>query len=202
MKTLLTLIAVLLATAPAAAQEWTGGLKVGGTLTTFSGETVNPLDPAVGWAGGFALGYDFGTGLVVLPEILYAVKGAYTDSAIDGVPVRLQSVISYVEIPILVMYRRPYGPLHPKVYAGPFLARKLDATVRLRARGGAIEQTDPDDTVEPGDYGAVAGVGMDWDAGTTRLSLEVRGVFGLTNVREIDPALRNTGAVVLLGLLF
>ncbi|MDX1548342.1 MAG: porin family protein [Rhodothermales bacterium] len=198
----LPLLALLLAPRPAAAQEWTGGLKLGGTVTTLSGDAASELDPRTGWAGGFSLGYDFGTGLVVRPEVIYAVKGAYADLDVDGIPVRARSTISYAEIPLLVSYRYPHGTLHPVVYAGPMAAFKLDATIRFRARGSDREQTEQDDSVQGFDYGAVVGTGLEWDVGGQRLSIEVRGSFGRANVREAEPPLRNTGAMLLVGVLF
>ncbi len=206
-------LTALLLGAPAQAQQLTGALKIGGAVTNLSGKSNATFDPRAGLAGGVALGYDFGNGLLVQPEVLYVVKGAYADTEVDFfpddgqdvlVPIRARFDLTYLEVPVLVVYRfAGRGGLQPKVFAGPSIAFKLDARVRFRARGGTgPTQTEEDDTVESIDYGAVLGAGAEFVVGSQRLSFEARALLGQANVRMADPALHNVGVVFLVGIIF
>ena len=187
---------------PALAQEWTGNLKVGASITTFTGDTPTTFDPRVGWAGGFALGYDFGNGFVVQPEVLYVTRGASFDSALEGVPIRVHSRVSYAKIPVLVMYRLQRGTIHPKIFAGPLLASRLDAVINYRTEGSSQTQQEADNSLDDYDYGGLIGAGADVDWSGQRLSLEVRATFGLANLRTSEPALYHRGVLVLIGFVF
>ncbi len=205
--------ALLLLALPARAQQVTGALKIGGAVTSLSGGSGSTFDPRGGLAGGVALGYDFGNGLIVQPEVLYVIKGAYANTEVDFfpddendvlVPIRARFDLTYLEFPLLVTYRfTTRGALQPKLFAGPSVAFKLDARVRFRARGGTgPTQTEEDDTVENVDYGGVVGAGAEFVVGSQRLSLEARALLGQANVRMANPALHNVGVVFLLGIVF
>lgn len=198
-------LTVLLAP-PAAAQQWTGSIKVGGAVTTFTGDSNADFRRRAGIAGGLALGYDFGSGFILQPELLYVLKGAVTDRVLvtdQGTEVNeeLRWSISYADLSLLFMYRyEGRGTWHPKVFAGPTLGRRLDATVRSRTDD--LTQTSTDDTIEDSDTGVTIGAGVETDMGAQRVSFEVRGAFGRSNVRGVEPALHNTGVLFLIGLVF
>ena len=202
---ILTLLYFAVSAPPASAQEWTGALKLGGIVSTFSGDTDTTFDPRLGWAGGGALGYDFGTGLVILPELLYVVQGAHFDDVVQdaNLPVRVEFSISYAQLPLLIMYRfERRGTLNPKIYAGPMVGYKLDATRQLRAQDGGPTFTEEDPSIQNTDYGVVAGAGIERNWDVQRLSVEVRGLWGLTNLRDVEPALYHRGVALMVGITF
>lgn len=195
------LLLLLLPSFSVQAQQWTGTLKVGAVASTLSGDTDTSFDPRVGWAGGGGLGYDFGTGLIIMPELLYALQGAHADDQVGEVPVRVRLTVSYAQIPLLIMYRfQGRRPIYPKIFAGPMWSYKLDARERIRARDGEINQENA--SIQSTDYGVVAGAGVETDWDVQRLTFEVRGFWGLSNVREAEPALHNRGLAFLFGLTF
>lgn len=206
----LALALSLFAARPVAAQ-YTGAIKVGGTVTNLSGDTNTPLDPRAGLAAGVSIGYDFGNGFLFQPEILYVRKGAYTNTFIESfdgemitrIPVRARFDLSYLEVPLLAVYRFEGRNLEPRLFAGPYLAYKLNARVDIRPlEGGGPSQSDQDDSAQDFDYGGIVGIGTDFFVSGERLSIEARAVFGQGNVREAEPPLRLVGGVILLGILF
>lgn len=206
----LALLVVLTTTTSARAQRWTGALKAGGAVTQFSGETFTGVDfdPSVGIAGGMTLGYDFGTGLAILPEVLYVRKGAAFDTVFGETPTRLTSELTYLEIPVLAQYRfETSGYLHPKFFAGPMVAFKLNSRIEIEVEESDLIQEEEDDSIEDRDFGAVVGAGVEVEMGDQRLSFEARASIGLADItkpnpEEGDPSLRNTGIVFLVGIVF
>lgn len=197
---------------PVIAQEYVAAIKIGGAVTTFSGETNASIDPHAGLTGGAAIGYDFGNGFLFQSEILYVRKGAYADTeltftdlegnVIAQTPVRARFDLTYLEVPLLAVYRFEGRSLEPKLFAGPYVAYNLNAVVEYRALAGGPSQSEQDDSAETFDYGAIAGVGTDFFVGGQRLSIDARALFGQGNVRQADPPLKLIGGVLMLGIVF
>ncbi len=206
----LAFLVVLTVARPAHAQRWTGALKAGGAITQFSGETLTSVDfdPRVGLVGGMTLGYDFGTGFAILPEVLYVRKGAYFDVLLGDIPTRVHSDLTYIEVPVLAQYRfETSGYLHPKIFAGPMIAFMMDSRIEFRAQGSDLTQDEEDDSIESRDFGAVVGAGVEIEVSDQRLSFEARASFGMADITkpdldQRDPSLRNTGIVFLVGVVF
>jgi hypothetical protein len=206
----LVLAASLFMVIPVAAQQYIGAIKFGGTVTNLSGDTDTAFDPRTGLTGGVAVGYDFGNGFLVQPEILYVRKGAYADTFVESfdgdiivpIPVRARFDLTYLEVPLLAVYRFEGRGLEPKIFAGPYVAYKLNALVELRPLAGGPSQSEQDDTVENFDFGGVAGVGTDFFVSGQRLSIDARAMFGQGNVRQAEPPLKLVGGVLMIGIVF
>ena len=199
------------------AQQFKLEFKLGLSSTTFRGESLAEFNYKTGFAGGVGLGYDFGNGFAVQPEILYLVKGAESEclftgdacidldnaQGADGLAIHAKFDLTYLDIPVLLVYRfDTNGRLHPKLFAGPSVAMKLDATVTFRPLEGGVEQESEDTSVENFDVGLVFGGGFEYDVGDNRVSLGARSVLGFANTRQVEPALHNTGFVVFVGMIF
>jgi len=206
------------ATSVATAQNLTPEFKIGVAATTLRGESTADFRIRTGFAGGVGFRYRFRHGLSVMPELLYVVKGTQADFVLsdqglllpvreggsEGVPIRANFEFTYVEIPVLVVFRlETNGRVHPKVFAGPSLSFLLDAKVRFRALSGGPEQEESDSTVEGVDYGAVIGGGLEFDVGGQRLSFGARASYGLANTRKRRSSpLRNTSFIFFTGVVF
>jgi len=185
------------------AQQFSAELKVGLSGTTLRGDTSAEFDPIARLAGGGALRYTWLNNFAVQTEVLYYIKGASGDSEIGGVPIRATFDLTYLEIPILALYRFDTpGRLQPVFYAGPAMAFKLDARVSFRAKSGGPEFQEEDDTVRSQDLGLIFGTGVEFDVGGERLTVGLRATMGLSNAREAEPALHNTALTLLFGVLF
>ena len=207
----LALLTALGGSAPAQAQQWTGSLKLGGAVTTFSGDLAagnTTWDPRTGLAAGGAVGYNFGNGFIPQLEITYIRQGASTDIDFDGIPERIRSDLTYLQIPLLLQYRFDTGGyLHPRFFAGPMVAFQVDAHLTFRVPESNVSQTDEDDSIESRDYGAVAGAALEIDVADQRLSLEARFSLGMTDITkpnedDVDTTLKNRGLVFLVGIVF
>lgn len=193
---------------PAAGQSWRSGLQVGVTSSALSGDVESDFTALTRLGASVAVGFDFHNGLLVGPEIGYAVKGGTTETRLvlddaSRVPVRATFEVAYLELPLLAAYRlETRGRLHPLLYAGPYLALRLQATVRYRALDGGPEFTDEDPSVQQREWGLVAGGGVEIDAGGERLLLTARYGRSLSNVRDVEPALHHNTVTVLLGFVF
>ena len=199
------------------AQNVTPEFKIGIAATTLRGESAADFRTRTGFAGGVGFRYAFRHGLSVMPEFLYVVKGTQADFSLndqglllpireggDGVPIRANFEFTYVEIPVLLVFRlETNGRVHPKVFAGPAVSFRLDAKVRFRALSGGPEQEESDSTVEGVDFGAVVGGGLEFDVGGRRLSFGARASYGFSNTRKgRSSPLRNTSFIFFTGVVF
>lgn len=199
------LLLCLAALQPAFAQNLTAEIKLGVAGSTLTGETEDFTTVAsqTSWGGGAAVGYDVGNGVVLKSELMYLIKGAEGTSQLDGIPIRFELDIVYVEVPLLASYRIDRGQRWaPKVFGGPYLGYKGSARIRYQALTGGPQFDEEDQTVESWDYGLTAGVGVEYQLGSERLALELRGAQGLANTRMREPALHNRSLVLTLGIVF
>jgi hypothetical protein len=213
----LVLAGVMLAAfgGPAAAQGFRGEILIGVAATTLTGESVADFEPRTSLAGGAAFGYDFGNGLAVQPEVLYLLKGAAAEMTVSELarlldepdnpsqtPVDLRFKIVYLEVPVLVHYRfETRTRFHPRLFAGPALAYRLDAKVSYGARDAGPTFTQDDESVRDVDYGLVFGAGVEVETGFERFTLGARATIGRANTRQREPAIRNSGVVFFAGIV-
>ncbi len=201
----------------AAGQGMRPEFKLGVAASTIRGSSNTDFSVRSGFAGGVGLTFELIGGWRIQPEILYVVKGANADFVFDnstgilgtgtsdgtGVPVHATFDLTYLEIPVLLVYAFQLpGRITPKIFAGPSFSSKLDARVRFKAVGGSIEQEETDDSVQDFDAGAVVGAGIELTLGAQRLSLGARGTFGFSNARNQTPALHNTSYIFFAGISF
>jgi hypothetical protein len=190
------------------AQALSYSLRIGIAGTTLSGDSDADFEPRTSLAGGFGIGYNFGNGLVMMPELMYVTKGAHFDATTSDltgadVPVRARYDLTYIEIPLLLSYRFGRGDVRPFVTAGPSVAYNVSAQLNLRARGEeAISQSFTDNTIETVDYGLVVGGGAEVLIRGERVVFEARLTLGQSDVRDREPALTNRSLLVLAGFAF
>lgn len=208
-------LAVCAGGAPAAAQV-TGTLKVGVVATRFSGDANLDFTPKVGWTGGLGLGYDFGNGLTLVPELFYIRKGAHADATVadlntllgytpdpgdDAIPVDLTWDVAYLDVPVVLSYRfTTRSRYHPRLSAGPSFGYQLSASIRYADETAEFTASDP--TIGQYDLGFVVGAGVEIETGSERLLIDLRALIGRSDIRERPPALRNSGLTLTAGLVF
>lgn len=209
----------LLFVSPSYAQTITGQIRLGSSITSFSGQSQSTISPRAGLTAGVSLGYDFYNGLIIQADILYTTKGAYLEGEIDvdddgipDVPIRARSDLTYLDVPLLLVYRfQNKGTVHPRFFVGPSVNLKLNSKIRFGPPGGELSQTEDDDSIKRLDYGGVAGAGLDIEVGSQIVTVEVRGILGLSTINKPQEAVgpnptssefKNTGVVILLGIAF
>lgn len=179
--TRVALLALTLAAGAASvhAQGLEAGVRVGPLYSTVSADADGSA-PAFDWrlgysAGGFA---KWPLGAVRLGvEALYVQKGA----AVDEGGIEAQLILDYVEVPVLVSASR--ASLGGRVY----LAGGAAPAFRIRARsradfGGAVEEIDATDEIEPLDLALVAAAGLE----RGRVVFDARYAHGIRNIDAAD----------------
>jgi outer membrane protein W len=198
----LLLAGLIAATATSAGAQIDLGVRAGLSVSTFLGSQDPDFSSRLNFTGGLTLRHDLSRNLSIQPEIVYAVKGAATETEIDGVPAEVSFSITYLEFPALIRYSfSPRSSISPVVAAGPSVAWNADARVRFRAVGSDLEFTESDDSVASFDMGVAAEAGVDvkWDLRT--VSAAVRYTFGVTDLTDDPERKRRNGSMALtLGL--
>ncbi|GMQ81445.1 MAG: hypothetical protein BMS9Abin05_0877 [Rhodothermia bacterium] len=168
-------------------------IKVGINGSTFRGNSDTDFSSITRFSGGVGFSFVIGNGFRIQPEVLYVVKGAQGERALefDGVkdPVDVIATfdLTYLEVPILLVYQFESRGIRPQIFAGPTFARKLDSQIRFRAAAGGPEFREEDQSVESNDIGLTIGAGFEMDVGSERLSFGLRTSLGFSNARKDNP---------------
>ena len=189
--------------------QWKTHIKVGVVGSTLRGDAKSDLSPVTRFSAGVGVSYELRGGFSLQSEFLYSVKGARQKNLpleIGGVssPVLadVTSERTYLEVPLLLVYRIDRAGIRPRVFAGPTFAFKLDAVVKWKSPEGGVEFQETDDEVESTDFGLTVGGGFDIDFGSEIMEFGVRTVLGFSNVRTATPELYNTSIAVYAGITF
>jgi hypothetical protein len=207
----LVLVSILVfASAPAAAEPPSYGLKAGLGIATLHGSL--PTDPFLshelrkGFGGGAALTFGLGRGLALQPEVLFVTKGTslgqtnITDW--NGTVIGTAEVIeacNYVEIPVLIRVATPTaGALSPFLLAGPAIGvLASQKIVQQGTEGGWF----PLDVAKGADLGIALGLGAEFGHGRMRGTIESRYTLGVTPATDASYGdARNGSLLVMAGV--
>jgi len=177
------------------AQDFHFGLQAGANVSSLTGEDVatavggGSLSNKIGLVGGVVLQLDLSAMFAISLEPYYTQKGILTSSG--GSETTLD--LSYVEVPLMLKYYIPLGPVKPSIQAGGSLSFN---TLAQAVQDG---DSDPLDDISSTDVGVIAGVGLDID----KFFINVRYEIGLTNV-STDPAIliQNGTLSAMIGCFF
>jgi hypothetical protein len=190
MKTIFTIVFVLLVFTTLPLAQMQLGLKAGLNIATISGTDADnlfetSLDSRTGFNGGIFFMYQFNNLFAIQPEANYTMKGAATN--LMGVDITLK--LDYVEIPVLfkVIIPTEGTSLRPSLFVGPALAFNTGAKVKGEYQGQSAE-TDIDSFVTSTDFSLVFGGGLGFMIGSNELGVDIRYNLGLTSWDdESDP---------------
>ncbi len=207
---ILLLLALLFAGQNASAQIQ-ALIKVGINGSSLRGNSSTDFSPIVRISGGAGVSFAIRNGFYLQPEVLYIVKGAKADGIIpvpgsipgDSVRVKATFDLTYLEIPLLLVYKFNSTGIRPHIFVGPSLAIKLDAQIRFRAAEGGPEFREEDESVDNRDIGLVFGAGFEVDVGGETLAFGLRSSLGFSNARmRDDPPLHNTSVGLYAAIVF
>jgi hypothetical protein len=190
MKTIFTIVFVLLVFTTLPLAQMQLGLKAGLNIATVSGTDADnlfetSLDSRTGFNGGIFFMYQFNNLFAIQPEANYTMKGAATN--LMGVDITLK--LDYVEIPVLfkVIIPTEGKSLRSSLFVGPALAFNTGAKVKGEYQGQSAE-TDIDSFVTSTDFSLVFGGGLGFMIGSNELGVDIRYNLGLTSWDdESDP---------------
>lgn len=151
------------------------GIKGGLNLSNMSdGES----DVRTGFTGGLVI--DLGLPLMPLgieTGLYYSQKGV-SDEA-DGSTQTLK--LDYLEVPVLAKFSLgPPGPISPSFVVGPYAGYLLNSEFEGENEFGSGTVNLDDDT-ESVDFGLIAGVGVDFNLGLTKVNVQTRYGYGLVD---------------------
>ena len=177
------------------------GLYAGVDNSTMKGDSVpGPLHKS-GFLGGAFLTWALSDRLALQPELVFAQKGVTTLDARPKGIVSTDIRVSYVEIPLLLRINGAalHGGVTPFALLGPEIALKAACSVAVGGLSGRYTCKDVGDGLEAGDFGGIAGAGIDFRIGTRIYSLSARYDYGMSNVVKNNAA-KNLSFGVLLGM--
>jgi opacity protein-like surface antigen len=165
------------------------GLKGGINIANLSGDEFEDFDTRTGLTVGAVLDIN----IPMLPigiesGIYYTQKGVSFSESIDFfgemMDFKGKLKLDYIEVPVLAKISLgPPGPLSPHLLVGPYVGFNLNAEFDISSNGES-ESEDISDDINSTDFGFLAGVGVDFNLGLTKLNIQARYTFGLNDISD------------------
>jgi len=165
------------------------GIKGGVNIANISFDDIDENDPRTGFTIGAVLDIGIPMFPVGIETGLYYSQQGTTFSfseTIEGITVTADGTtkLDYLTIPVLAKVNvGPPGPFSPHLLAGPYAAFVLNAEQEASFMG-QTETVDISDEVESMDFGLTVGLGADFNLMVTKISVQGRYSFGLTDIFE------------------
>ena len=198
------------------------GLRGGVNFQNINGKDENgdklENDMLTGFNVGINAEIPVGTDIYFQPGLLYSIKGAKTKGVFFGQTINREIKISYLELPLNLVYKPLLGKGHLLLGFGPYVALGINGKVTYE--GGGINQSsdikfentvspsDPDNVfyLRPLDAGANFLVGYEF---SNKLSFQLNTQLGLTKINpeyegvsNDETSAKNTGFGFSLGYRF
>ena len=164
------------------------GFKIGENIATIKSTQGASQDVITGIMGGVAVQFLWPKGFVVQPELLYSRKGCmFLGSG-------LKYNISYVELPVNLMYRLQIAEVKPFIMLAPYGAYAF----KLEEDGDMTSDDTYSSLINKWDYGIGLGAGFDvW-----KIQLSFKYNWGIAQVIDNADKIRNNVFTISAGFLF
>jgi hypothetical protein len=184
----------------------TAGVQLASEKYAFGGLTLKTKNQ-VGYMGGLFADARLSEKISIRPQLLYSVKGSTIDlGSLSGglTSGSVNTVFTYIEVPIQLTYSLEVGPGSVVLGAGPYVAYALSGKSTSTDSGQKMSQTidfsTKDGDARRLDYGLRLSVGYELLSGVM-----VSGYYspGLANIiNDASTSVKNTAFGLSLGLLF
>ncbi len=188
------------------------GVMLGSTYSTAAGDVREQYDTGFhqGYAAGVYHNFDLLSEVLgIRPEFSYTEKGYtanFSSIAVTGEPIKMEYEyhFHYLILKVPIIYtRNPEDYFSPHFIAGPYAGYRFVAYENV---SGTISNFSGSakESIEPLDYGLIAGGGGLVDTGPGHLILELRFNWGLADFwsQEVGGERFNRGVQLLLGYQF
>jgi hypothetical protein len=198
------------------------GIRGGINFQNINGKDENgdklDNDILTAFNAGINLEIPVGGGFYFQPGLLYTIKGAKSKEVIGGNTIKGKVRISYIEMPLNLLYKPQLGNGKLLLGFGPYIALGIGGEVTYKGDGikessdikfkKTVKLTDPDDVAyfRPMDAGANLLAGYEFG---NKVSFQLNAQLGLTKINpdyEGDPdskaSAKNTGFGFSLGYRF
>lgn len=213
------ILALLALTPGVGAQSFSGGLRLGTSVSTLRTDGPLEMGLAAGLSGGVWVDVPFRGGLSLQSGVTYLSAGANATARAGDVfdapadpeqPVRLRFSYTYLQVPLQLAYEPPLRrTLSPRVFAGPYVAFNQDAFVRYGVEGGTLGNAESDRNVNGRDYGVAFGGQVSFDTGAYgRFAVGAEASVGLADIRDApvtassNVQTTNLGVLLFVGVVF
>jgi hypothetical protein len=186
MKKIILSTAMLLAVGFAAkAQEIKYGVKAGLNLSTLTGDIPDEAKLRPGFHAGVVAEFKLTEQFSIQPELLYSQQGMKYDVTEDGVDVKSTWKVDYLTLPIAAKYYIIEGL---SIEAGPQIAYRVGAKIKMTADGYNDENYDIKDETKAIEFGIIGGVAYDLPMG---VFFQARYNAGISKVNDDDDNVKN-----------
>lgn len=202
---ILSLVLLFATSTPANGQAVRWGATAGVTTMTGGGAGLGDVDRSTGIAvGGFAT-IEVAGPLAVRSELRYIQKGwTFEGRTANGENFTSTANLDYLELPVLATVSVPVAPfLSVGAVAGPMLGVRVNSSIDIEGPEPP-QRTDPDDSIERTEIGAMAGARMSIGLGGQRVQLDGRYQRSLSDIGDgpAAGAIRHQGWTIMLGIAF
>jgi len=125
---------------------------------SFADEDEAFFDSKIGFHAGVFYEHRLNEALYIRPAALFSLKGAKAEEEFAGVTISQSVNISYVEVPIDVVYKIAAGGNSININAGPYIGMLLSANTKFDDGSGNSEEEDVKDMLKGIDFGLNLGV--------------------------------------------
>lgn len=196
-RTIILMLAVIIAAAPAWALLPSFGVKGGVNMATWTGGDAGSPDMKLGAVGGAFATVDL-IAFKLQPELLFSQKGAKESLTSGTLSYTVSTTQNYLEVPVLLKYS--FGAIVvPSIYVGPSFGMLMSATAKAEG-GTASGSTDIKGFLNDTDLGLVFGAEVKTPM---KLSIEARYNLGLSKMPKevlgVQPDVKNSTISVMLG---
>ncbi len=173
----------------------TFGIRGGVNFQTIAGKDQNDdkftNDLLVGYAAGVTVDIPMAPDFYIQSGLLFATKGAKKTDVIGGQDYTTTTKISYVELPVNLLYKPMLGSGHLLLGFGPYVALGVGGKVKYKGTGvdqtenikfeNEVKLTDPNDVTyfKPVDVGANMLAGYEF---SNKLSFQLNAQLGLVKI--------------------
>ncbi|MEI6434822.1 MAG: porin family protein [Bacteroidota bacterium] len=171
------------------------GLKAGINLSSWS--NIDISDPSkkvskLGFQGGFVGKIGFNKYLAVQMELLFAQKGLKVKATASGVTAKAWYTVNYFEIPLLIKFSIPAGPVMIFANVGPSLGIGLSAKFATDPDAGYNTTINFEEGgLQRFDFGLLFGAGAGLKVGKGELFLDLRYGLGISDVMDASSDAKN-----------
>lgn len=180
----LVVVFLMFCTMPGLAQETIKPDKrlKGGIVSSRLANTEWESSASPGFAIGLSLDFRFTQLFSVQPEVLYVEKGGR--EKVPSLNTEFNLTLDYIEVPVIAKFYLPTNTiLQPHAYVGPYASFLIENNSNIELIDN--EQLTPDKVVEDAnrsDFGAVIGIGTDFNFAFNTMSAEIRYSAGFSDV--------------------
>ena len=190
----LSIAPIRVVTAQGSSDHTMFGLYGGLNLATIEGGDIKNSSYQADYLAGISVRWNLGI-IGFQPALEYSRKGVTTSTTSGTTKTTVHIHLNYVELPLLLRVGSK-----PFLLVGPSVAVKTSCDAKAESGGVSLSGRCSDFAkIESLDYGAMAGVGTDFNAGSVTFSLAARYDLGLKKLAS-DSDAKNRAISVVFGV--